>query len=77
MFGFLYKFLAFELQGNFGYIRRLIGNSFKVGYHFQRGGNVAEITCDGVFHKQNFQTILLDFAFGMIDVFIARHNLAR
>ena len=74
MFGFFDEFFALELKRRFGNIRRLIGYSFKVGYHFKRGGNFSEIARHGVFHKQNFQTILLDFALRVIDVFILAHN---
>ena len=77
MFGFFYERFALELKRNFGNVRRLIGYPLQIRYHFQRGGNVAEVARNGVLHKQNFKAILLDFPFGVVDVFIVFHNLAR
>lgn len=60
--------LVYQIDDDFGDVRRLISDALQIGDHFQYGGDETQITSHWLLLQQNLQAEILDLFFLVIDL---------
>ena len=64
-----------EEEDNLGDVFRLVSDALHVGDHFECGGNLAQIACDGLLLEQKPQAERFNGALFLIDLRVERRDL--